>query len=124
MLIYNIFNMRANSSIYCDECRGFTLLEHILSLAIFSILVAFGMNWLIPLYHKNQANMIADELTQAVHYAKIEALTKAHTVTLAPLHIEQGWTAGVVLFIDTPNHQMSKDINPLREWQWPTTGLQ
>ena len=102
---------------------GFSLIEVLTVLVIFGILCAYSMSHMTFLLNKNELTVIADEIKQALHFAKIEALTHAHTLTLAPLSDSSDWSRGMVLFVDNKTHQMTPETTPLREWRWRQSTL-
>ena len=103
--------------------RGFSLIELITALIIFAILCAYSMSFMPSLHQKNQLQVMADEIQQAIHFAKIEALTKAHTVTLTPLSEQEDWSFGMLLFVDNKTHSYSPGISLIREWHWHSPGV-
>ncbi len=97
---------------------GLSLIEVITALAIFGILCGYGLLFTPALHKKNQVEVIADEIRQAIQYAKIEALTNARTITLAPLSENDDWSMGMRLFIDNDSHRLTTDAELIREWRW------
>ncbi len=97
---------------------GFTLIEVITAIVIMGILCALTPSVLPLLLKKNQTLVIVDDIKQAVQYAKLEALSKAHTVILTPLSEDNRWSAGMVLCLDNPNHHCAKGDERIRQWQW------
>lgn len=97
---------------------GFTLLEVITTLLILGIVCCYGLSFLPSLLNKNQMEVVADEIKQAIHIAKIEALINARTVILKPLTEEGDWSSGMALCVEDPSHHVKNDTMLLREWHW------
>lgn len=97
---------------------GFSLIELLVTLTILGLLFVYGMCSMTMSYRKNALQKTADEIKLAVHFAKIEALTKEHTVTLAPLSKEGGWSTGMRLFVDNNKHDYNKESVLIRIWSW------
>lgn len=89
---------------------GLSLLETLMALLILSILFAFGMSNLLNSYSKNQDEVIAKDILQAIQFAKMQALTHGKTVTLAPIEKDGDWSQGMRL--------LTHDKLVIREWQW------
>ena len=70
------------------------------------------------MHRKNALQKTADEIKQAIHFAKTEAVANARTVTLAPLFEKGNWSQGMRLFIDNNLHHYIKDTVFIRVWSW------
>lgn len=103
--------------------RGFTLLELLTALIVFGILCGFGLTYLSASQSKNQLQVVADEIKQAIHYAKIEALVNAHTVTLSPRTQNNDWSDGMLLFVDNQLHHNEPETKLIREWKWRASAV-
>ena len=98
--------------------QGFSLIELLTALIIFGILCAYTMSFLPSLQQKNQLQVTADEITQAIHYAKIQALSNGRSVTLAPRSENEDWSVGMQLFVDNKTHRYTPKTTLIREWYW------
>lgn len=79
-------------------CRGFTLLEALLVLAVLSVLVTFGAPRLQHLWHTQQMYSAFLQLQQDLQRARYAAVA-AGVPVLLEAHVE-GWQAGWVMFVD------------------------
>lgn len=98
--------------------QGISFIELLTALIIFGILCGYGLSLMPGLYKKNQLQVTVDEIKEAIHYAKTEALLHAHTVTLAPLSGHDDWSAGIRLFVDNKIHAYTPETTLIREWHW------
>lgn len=97
---------------------GQSLIELLVALVILGIISCYAMSSMSLLHRKNALQKTADEIKQAIYFAKTEAVINAHTVTLTPL-LEQGnWSLGMRLFIDNNLHHYIKDSPFIRVWSW------
>jgi len=108
---------------YYDRNDGFSLIELLTTLVIFAILCGYSLSFLSSLQKKDQLQVMANEIKQAIHFAKMEALAHAHTVTLTPLSGQKDWSAGMMLFVDKPRHRNVEKSSLIREWHWQHPGL-
>ena len=97
---------------------GFTLVELLLALAIISIVLFFCMPFTGSFYKKNQLQLLSDEIQNAILYAKTEVLLHGTPLVLAPLPGSADWSKGLVLFVDTKNHQYAEGVAIMHEWHW------
>lgn len=97
---------------------GLSLIELLTALMILSILCGFGMSCFVGLLNRNQEAVLADEIKQAIQFAKIQALTHDRTLTLAPLSEDADWSKGMRLFEDNQTHQYTTHSTLIREWRW------
>lgn len=93
------------------KLNGFTLLEALITLAILSVLTLICFSSGSFLIHKNEGQIIRDEIETAIQYAKIQAISLGRPVALSPLDKEQNWSKGMKLTLEN-----NKDI--LYQWQW------
>lgn len=103
--------------------HGFSLIEIFTALLIFGILCGYGLSFLSSLMNKNKREVIADEIVQAIQFAKIEALTHNRVFTLAPM-FEDDWSKGMRLFEDNKIHRYTPQATLIREWQWAHRGVE
>lgn len=102
---------------------GFSFIEVLTALIIFGILSGYSLSLMPSLHRKNQLEVMANEIKQAIHFAKIEALTHAHTITLTPLSEDADWSAGMLLFVDNNIHHYTPKTTLIREWHWHSKAL-
>ncbi|WP_203454439.1 prepilin-type N-terminal cleavage/methylation domain-containing protein [Legionella sp. MW5194] len=101
--------------------QAFSLVELLVSLALFTLLLSFylGMNANNQL--KTQLTVAQHRLTQAMHYARNQALVKRSVLILHPM--EQGnWAKGMVLFKDPGEHRFNHQ-EVVYEWHDPGSPL-
>lgn len=102
---------------------GFTLIELLVCLAILCTLFFF-----VPIsshfFQKNQAEVVSEEIKNAIRYARNVALIKGIPLTLAPLPGKSDWSDGMVLFVDNPKHQYDVREKLIYQWQWHHPGIQ
>lgn len=100
------------------RAHGFSLIEILTALIIFGILCAYGLSFLSSLMSKNQHEVVADEIIQAIQFAKIEALTHARVLALTPISEDDDWSKGMRLFEDNKAHRYEPQSTLIREWRW------
>lgn len=97
------------------NASGFTLMELIITLIVFSILALISINSSLYLTEKNEQQKIVDELRTIVQYARIQAIQLGAPVYLLPLDPGSDWSKGLILSSKTKtSHQMET----LSQWQW------
>ena len=101
--------MRASS-------HGFTWIECLLTLSIFSILLWFSIPFATSLYQKNQMQVIQDDIKSAIRFAKMRALMDGKNEVLMPLSSSHDWSRGMQLRVD-------KTTQTLFEWHWPSSSI-
>lgn len=116
-------NFDRNDVFFSLENPGFSLIELLTTLVIFGILCGYSLSFFPSLQKKNQLQVMTNEIKQAIHFAKMEALAHAHTVTLTPLSEQKDWSAGMLLFVDNLSHHHVEKSNLIREWHWQHPGL-
>lgn len=102
--------------------QGFSLIEILTTFILLGILCGFGLSFLPVLLKKNQTEVIADEISQAIQYAKLETLTRQRVLTLAPIADDADWSKGMRLFEDNKTHQYAPESTVIREWHWHCPG--
>ena len=97
------------------NASGFTLMELIITLIVFSVLALISMGSSLYLTEKNEQQKIVDELKTIVHYAKIQAIQLSAPVYLSPLDPESDWSKGLVL---SSKNKTTHHMETLYQWQW------
>ena len=96
------------------KLNGFTLIEVLVTLVLLAVLTLISFNSASFLRHKNERQIIIDELSTAIQYAKIQAISLGHPVSLTALDNELNWSKGMLLTQDNSK----KDKTILYQWQW------
>lgn len=97
------------------KARGFTLLELLITMALFVGLSIIGISSYHYFMRNNEQQIIIDELRTALQYAKIQALIINNPVFLTPLDASLNWSKGMSL------NSLNKKINQVAliyQWQW------
>lgn len=77
--------------------KGFTLLELLCVLALFSLIAVFGLPAMNHLIKKNERLVLVDGLNALIRDAKIQAISQGRPLTLSPMEYNN-WAKGVVLW--------------------------
>lgn len=97
------------------KIKGFTLIELVVTLAIISGLAALGLITSSFIVKKNERQILIDEISNAVQYAKINAVILGTTVYLVPLDDALNWSKGAILKkLDVKKNKMVL----VHQWQW------
>ena len=94
------------------------LIELLVSLSILSIVFLFALPFTPLLYKKNQQDIIAIDIKNAIYFAKTQSLLTGESLLLTSLPGENDWSRGMLLFVDNPEHQYKSGVKQLREWHW------
>ncbi len=94
--------------------NGFTLIELVLSLAIASLLLGFGLPSFSDMLDKNKIRAQSLQLISTLSLARQTAVNERKTVTVCPTqnnrHCEKNWSKGYMAFIDeNRNRQRDQD---------------
>ena len=81
--------------------KGFTLLEVMVTTAIFAILIAAGLPQMSAWVQSNQMNSRASTVATMLRAARSEALTRNNSVTLATDGGAGDWASTVTMYMDT-----------------------
>lgn len=81
--------------------KGFTLLEVMVTTAIFAILIAAGLPQLGTWVQLNQMNSRASTVATMLRAARSEALTRNNSVTLATDGAAGDWAGTITMYMDT-----------------------
>ena len=90
--------------------KGVTLFELIFALAIIACISVFAMQDNALLHKKNELSTLKQNLSTALRYAKLAALTQEKGICLRPLDAEN-WALGVAIYT-------YKDHALLYQWNW------
>jgi type IV fimbrial biogenesis protein FimT len=75
-------------------CRGFTLLELMVTIAVLAILATIGVPSFQGLIQSNRVTTQTNELVTALNFARTEAIKRGRSVQLEVI-TDSGWTATV-----------------------------
>lgn len=89
---------------------GRTLIEQCLVLLVIGIVISLSSSQFLSLYEKNQLQVRANTLQEAVTFAKLYAQAHRETVLLQPLDGGQSWSSGLVL--------RRQNLAEIRRWPW------
>ncbi|MFU8819991.1 MAG: GspH/FimT family pseudopilin [Gammaproteobacteria bacterium] len=78
-------------------CRGFTLLELMVAIAVLAILATVGVPSFRDLIQNNRVTTQTNELVTALNFARAEAVKRGRTVRVTVTQAAPGWTATVFL---------------------------
>lgn len=101
-------------------CRGFTLIEMMVAIAVLAILLSIGLPAFGGLIDSQRLDTSANTLIRSVQFTRSEAARRNQHVTMAPL--DAHWHSGWLIFIDANNngqHDSGEII--LREDKPPST---
>ena len=76
-------------------CRGFTLLELMVTVAVLAILATVGIPSFVDLVQNNRVTTQANELVTALNVARTEAVKRGRSVQVAVVQEAPGWRATV-----------------------------
>lgn len=97
------------------KIRGLTLLELVITLAIFTGLVLIGSKSFIFLTQKNERQILINNIKTAVQYSKIQAIIIGKSVYLTPLNLTENWSKGMML---VSFNEITKKMDVIHQWQW------
>jgi type IV fimbrial biogenesis protein FimT len=78
-------------------CRGFTLLELMVVIAVLAVLVTAGVPGFRDLIQNNRAATQANELVTALYLARSEAIKRSRNVEVVVADLATGWSATVAI---------------------------
>jgi prepilin-type N-terminal cleavage/methylation domain-containing protein len=97
------------------SASGFTLMELIVTVIVFSVLALISISSSLYLTEKNEQQKIVDALRTIVQYAKIQAIQLGNPVYLLPLDPKSDWSKGLML---SSKNKTSHQMETLYQWQW------
>ena len=78
-------------------CRGFTLLELMVAIAVLAVLATVGVPSFRDLIQNNRITTQTNELVTALSFARAEAIKRGQTIQVAIVAADPGWTATVTI---------------------------
>ncbi|WP_349927513.1 GspH/FimT family pseudopilin [Acinetobacter sp. A1-4-2] len=89
-----------------EQKNGFTLVELIVTLAIFAILATIALPYFQDMKAKQEVNATTNKLISTIHLAKSQATLYHTNVVLCPSQNKVNcqtsqWTAGLLVFLDS-----------------------
>ncbi len=104
------------------KINGLTLIELLISLALLSLLTCMSLAAGGMILHKNQLDVLENDISTAVRYARNRALLFNVPLSLSPL-ADSDWSEGMVLFADNKQHRYTKKDKIFYQWRWHHPGL-
>lgn len=83
-------------------CRGFTLIEMMVAVAVLAILLSIGVPAFGAMIDNQRLDTSANTLIRSVQFTRSEAARRNQYVTMAPL--DAHWHSGWLIFIDANNN--------------------
>lgn len=105
------------------RCSGFTLIELLIYSGVLCILLLMSVPLSVDLYQKKHADIIANDIKNAIRYARNVTFDNDVPMTLSPLPDTSDWSRGMILFIDNPHHQYTNKDKIVYQWQWSYPGV-
>lgn len=97
--------------------KGYTLIELLFVLGIFSLLCFFSMSSLTGLRQRNEEQVMLDEIKSAIQFAKVQAVNFNQPLYLTALD-DLNWSEGIALFrTDYKSHK--KTLVQQMAWKHP-----
>lgn len=93
-------------------------IELIIGISIFAILSLFNLTSSSQLFCKNHIEARMLEINHVLNFAKNQALIRGQNLALVPFNENDGWSSGMKLFIDNPQHKPKDDSELIYTWQW------
>lgn len=108
---------------YCNLKKlGLTLIETLIGLFLVSLIAFFSLSY-VSVYKKDQLSIVCEEIKNAVHLARMQALSTGKKLVLTTIPETSNWAEGMVLYLDTPQHQYDTSSKPIYAWRWKSSGI-
>lgn len=104
---------------HTNHLQGFTLIELVIYLSIFSIFLSFSIPTSVNLYQRTQQRIIQDSLGSAVRQARLLAITQGVVLVLAPCSEAKNWSDGIGLYSFQAFKHKPRS-KPIYQWHWPS----
>jgi len=95
---------------------GLTLVELLICLTIVALVCCFTAPFTPSLFQKSQSDVLMDDIRNAIHYAKLQAVLRGHRLILMHQPDTVDWSSGMALYED--QGKLKKQL--IHEWRWPT----
>ncbi len=105
------------------QMLGFTLIELLISLALLGVVLLYAFSFTASFENKNRVQVLADEVSGAIRYARTEALLRGESLILTQSSNGSSWSEGMVLFVDDGTHRYTPGVKLLHEWRWTSKGI-
>jgi len=102
---------------------GFTLIELLISLALLGVVLLFTVSLTGSFESKSRVQVIADDVSRAIHYARTEALLRGESLILTRSSNGSSWSEGMMLSVDDGTHHYAPGAKILHEWHWTSKGI-
>lgn len=102
-------------------CRGFTLIEMMVAVAVLAILLTIGLPAFGALIDNQRLDASVNTLFRSVQFSRGEAARQNRFVTIAPL--EQTWHSGWRVFIDSNNNGQYDDGEVVLREEKPSSSI-
>lgn len=106
-----------------EKSKGWSLFELLISLVILTILAMMCLPLGFSIQQKNQLQIIENEISTAIRYARQMAIINGTSLALTTLSKSGNWAEGMILFVDNKKHQYNTHNQPLHQWQWKHSGI-
>lgn len=93
--------------------NGYTLIELLFVLGVFSALCLFSMSSLTGLRQRNEEQILLDEMRVVIQFAKVQAVNLNQPLYLTALN--SNWSEGIALF-RTDYKSLKKTL--VQQWSW------
>jgi len=106
MCIYNQISIKNDSFTRHLDSSGFTLIELMVAIAVFALLITFGIPSFNSLISSQTSSATASRLAKDLVYTRSEAVTRSRGVTIcasddgAACNATTTWTNGWIVFVD------------------------
>ncbi|MDP3704643.1 MAG: GspH/FimT family pseudopilin [Legionellaceae bacterium] len=99
---------------------GITLIELLIYLSLVGMFFCLTTPFSSSFYKKNQNQVIADGIKNAVRYAKLQAIVRGERLLLTHRVGTEDWSSGMALYVETLSSKKQPIAGELLyEWLWP-----